>query len=139
LRSYFESLWGELRGLNLVGRTLEGLEGVRDGPNLTTLGVLTFACEFHRHDGDEGVPWQDEAAAPLARRPNFADGLELPIHSEGLSKKGLRRWRDRFGDGLVLFPDDGGRYRQAGAWASVRPERGTFAAEEPHPGRPPRP
>jgi uncharacterized protein (TIGR02996 family) len=130
--------WGGLRELNLEGGQLADLEAVLDSPNLATLRVLTFTYAFLRYDGNAEVPLQDEAAALLARCPHFADGVELHIDRKGLTKKGLRLLRDRFGDGLVLYPKDGGRHRQQGDWASGRPSRSTFASEEPHPGRPPR-
>jgi uncharacterized protein (TIGR02996 family) len=130
--------WEGLRELNLEGGQLGDLEAFLDGPNLATLRVLTFAYEFHRYDGYGEVPLQDEAAALLARCPHFADGLEVHIAPTGLTKKGLRLLGDRFGDGLILYPDNRGRHRQPGDWASGRPSWSTFAAEEPGSGKPDR-
>jgi hypothetical protein len=122
--------WGELRELNLEGGILEDLEAILEGPNLGTLRVLTFTYPFHRYDGYDEQPLQDEAAALLARCPHFADGLELQITSKGLSEAGRLLLRDRFGDGLVLYPADDGRHRQPGDWASGRPSRSTFHSVE---------
>jgi hypothetical protein len=130
--------WGQLRELNLEGGNLEDLEAFLDGPNLATLRILTFTYDFCRYDDHHETPLQDEAAALLARCPYFADGLELQISSSGLSKAGRRLLRDRFGDGLVLYPADAGRHRQPGDWASGRPSRSTFHSEEPAPEKPPR-
>jgi uncharacterized protein (TIGR02996 family) len=122
--------WGPLRELDLEGNCLEDLEAVLDGPNLATLRVLTFAYAFCRWDGDDEQPLQDEAAALLARCPHLAGGLELQFPSRGLSQAGRRLLQDCFGDGLVLYPDDGLRHRQPGDWASGRPSWSTFQPEE---------
>jgi uncharacterized protein (TIGR02996 family) len=129
--------WGQLRELNLEGGVLEDLEAALDGPNLATLRVLTFAYPFCQQ-GDEQQPLQDEAATLLARCPHLAEGLELQITSQGLSRAGRRLLRDRFGDGLVLYPADGGAHRQPGDWASGRPSRSTFHSVERSPEEPPR-
>jgi uncharacterized protein (TIGR02996 family) len=130
--------WGELRELNLEGGNLEELEPVLAGPNLATLRILTFAYPFQRYEGQDEIPLQNEAAKLLARCPHFADGLEVQISRKGLSKAGRRLLRDRFGEGLVLYPADEGGHRQPGDWASGRPSRSTFHSEERAPERPPR-
>jgi uncharacterized protein (TIGR02996 family) len=130
--------WGSLCELNLEGGESVELEAFLDSPNLATLRVLTFEFPFHRYGDPEEEFIQDEAAALLARCPHFADELELQIPSEGLSKKGRRLLRDRFGERLILYPADGGAHRQPGDWASGRPSRSTFHSEERHPEKPPR-
>lgn len=130
--------WGPLRELNLEGGVLEHLEAILDSRNLATLRVLAFECPFRRWDSPEEHFMQDEAAALLARCPHFADDLELQITSEGLSKKGQRLLQDRFGDGLILYPAEGGAHRPSGVWASGRPSRSTFHSEERFPEKRPR-
>jgi uncharacterized protein (TIGR02996 family) len=120
---------GALRELNLEGGNLEELEAILDSPNLATLCVLTFACEFCSYVGHDEVPLQDEAAALLARCPHLADGLELHLSCKGLSEDAHRQLRDRFGEGLVLYPADYRRHRLPGEWASGRPPRCTFHSE----------
>jgi uncharacterized protein (TIGR02996 family) len=119
--------WGQLRELNLEGGDLENLEAILDGPNLATLRVLTFAYAFSRYDGHDEIPLQNEAAALLARCPHFADDLELQITAKGLSEAGRRLLRDRFRDGLILYPDDGARHRQPGDWGSGRLPWGAYS------------
>lgn len=120
--------WGAMRELNLEGGNLTHLEAVLGGPNLRTLRIITFAFDFI--DQDER-PLQDEAAALLARCPHLSEGVEAHISRAGLSSRGLRLLRERFGDGLVLYPGNGGLHRQPGDWGSGRPSRSSFADAYP--------
>jgi hypothetical protein len=122
--------WTQLRELNLQTLDISELEAILDGPNLTTLRILTVDEDFCRCEGNDVIPQQDEAAALLARCPYLADGLELQISSKGLSEAGRRLLRDRFGDGLMLYPADSGAHRQREDWASGRPPRSAFDSEQ---------
>jgi uncharacterized protein (TIGR02996 family) len=126
--------WGQLRELNLEGGNLADLEALTDSPNLTTLRVLTFETFADAFSGQD--PDGDEAAARLARCPHLADGVEVHLPGKGLTGRGRRLLRDRFGDGLVLYRDDSSP-RQPGDWASGRPSRCSFSPEEPYPDYPP--
>jgi hypothetical protein len=120
--------WGQLRELNLDGGDLGSLEAILDSPNLATLRVLTFDQRFTRYDEDREVSLQDEAAAFLARCPHLVDSLELHFPVKGLSRAGRKSLRDRFGDGLVLYPDDRGAHRQPGDWATDQRYRSYFGS-----------
>ena len=110
--------WGKLRELNLDGNSvpdLESLEALLSSPKLSSLQVLTIDVSFHDRDDNS---LQNEAAAMLASCPHFAKDLEFrfckgarcgraPSPSNQLSQASKKMLIDRFGDGLVLYPDDG--------------------------------
>jgi uncharacterized protein (TIGR02996 family) len=97
--------WGQLRELHLDGSpitTLDALEAFLDGPQLSTLRVLSLQSEFQA-SGALG-PCQDEAARLVVQCPRLAQDLELHFCESNLSEEARRLLLDRFGDGLILTP-----------------------------------